>query len=423
MKRMFYLVLAALAIVTACQKEISENAPSVSFASAIPVTVDGTATLTLAVENYTGTEAVTVPVEFGGEAVLGEDYEVSAEAFVIGGASPVTTITVTPLVYGTDKSVTATILPPDGFVAGRYASTAFSLSDQLGRFSFTSNTAAMTSSVTISARIYDDNDNVLRLQNGDEIEVSVNTEKSTAVEGVNFEFADGKKAVVFSPEEQMGYITLNIVGEVNDEANTIVLDFVTSNSKYGAGQYTEVTITIIGPLWNDLNGTWKINELLTTKETMTETWYIEDPAQLNGFPEFNEDDMFTVDIASEKFIPSFQSDFKNFFIGESKIAAAGEYSLRVGMYGETAELQLFDLNNVNRDFSAATAGEPGESAYVGMRFITEEETGEQLLDLYLIDYHSTDFLTIFEEYYCYNEERPVLTMSGCYIQATFKKVE
>lgn len=422
MKRMFYFVLAALAIVTACQKEPTENAPSVSFASAIPVTVDGTATLTLAVENYTGVEAVTVPVEFGGEAVLGEDYEVSAEAFVIGGASPVTTITVTPLVYGTDKSVTATILPPDGFVAGRYASTAFSLSGQLGRFSFVKAVATMTSSVTVSANIYDDNDNRLKLQNGDEIAVSVDAEKSTAVEGVNFEFADDKKAVVFPAESNTGSVTLNLIGDVDENANKIYLVFAPT-TKYGEGQYIEVEITIIGSAWDKLNGTWKIHELVIGKDYMMDDmmwgqmgWPDSD---FEGIPTYNENDQFTIDLVSSTFVPAFQSEFKNYFIGESNIEAGDEYTLKGS---ESIDLQLLWLDNTNRNFSAISQSEDKESA-IGVRMIEDEETGDPLLDLYLIDYRATDFFTDFEEFYMYNDEKPMATMSGTYFNATFKQVE
>lgn len=422
MKRMFYLVLAALAIVTACQKEATENAPSVSFASAIPVTVDGTATLTLAVENYTGAEAVTVPVEFGGEAVLGEDYEVSAEAFVIGGASPVTTITVTPLVYGTDKSVTAKILPPDGFVAGRYASTAFSLSDQLGRFSFTSNTAAMTSSVTISARIYDDNDNVLRLQNGDEIEVAVNTEKSTAVEGVNFEFADDKKAVVFPAESNTGSVTLNFIGEVDENANKIYLVF-TPTTKYGEGQYIEVEITIIGSAWDKLDGTWKIKEFITDKEYMMNDsgmYYSEE--DMEGYPEFNENDAVTFDLENGIFSPAFQSAFKNYFIGDSVMVPGDELEMPLEnvFNPEKAVLLLIDLDNVNRYF---TAGETSADThgYIGVRFITDEETQEELLDFYVLDYNPKSFFSNYD--WMFGTDKPTAASPGMFLRVTFAKAE
>lgn len=415
-------MLAVAAAVTACTKEGSSSLPSVSFASAIPVTADGAATFTVSVENYTGTDAVTVPVEFSGDAQKDVDYTVSAEAFVIGGASPVTTITVTPLVYGSDKKVTVTIVPPAGFAAGKYVSSTFTLSDRLGRFTFINSTATMTSKVTVSANIYDDSDNRLTLQNGDEIPVTVNTEQSTAVEGVNFKFADDKKAVVFPAGSNTGTVTLEFMGDaVDEEANTIVLDFVSSNGKYGSGQYVEVTITIIGPIWNSLDGKWQINELITTKDYMTETWWIDDPTQLDGFPVFNENDMFVINTSTDTFTPMFESEFKNYFIGESHMTAEEEYSLRTGM-SESAELQLFNLDNTNRNFSA-TSESSDKNSYIGLRLITDDETNEQLLDMYLIDCHPTDFLTIFDEYFCYNDNRPVLTMTGCFIQATFKKVE
>ena len=124
-------------------------------------------------------------------------------------------------------------------------------------------------------------------------------------------------------------------------------------------------------------------------------------------------------MVSSTFVPAFQSEFKNYFIGESNIEAGDEYTLKGS---ESIDLQLLWLDNTNRNFSAISQSEDKESA-IGVRMIEDEETGDPLLDLYLIDYRATDFFTDFEEFYMYNDEKPMATMSGTYFNATFKQVE
>ena len=99
MKKCFAIAVAALTVFAACTKEGGVKTPSVSFETALPLTVDGASVLSIKVSDYSGSEAVTVPVTLAGDAEKDKDYTVSAEAFVIGGSEPVTSITVTPVVY------------------------------------------------------------------------------------------------------------------------------------------------------------------------------------------------------------------------------------------------------------------------------------------------------------------------------------
>lgn len=416
-----FTMLAAAFLLAACQEE--QKLPAVSFETAIPTTVDGASVLSIMVKDYTGTDAVTFPVTFSGTAEKDVDYTASAEAFIFGGASPVTTIKVTPINYDAQKTVTASINLPAGFQAGTYQTTTFSLSEKIGYCSFVGKTAIMTTTAKIPVGIYDGNGNPLKLQDGDEIPVSVNTAKSTAKEGVNFNFADGVKAAVISPASSQGYITLEFAGTVDTDADLIVLNLNPSN-KYGAGNNLEIEVSIIGSQWEKLGGTWKINELVTTKEGIIAEWYC-DESSLEGYPVFNSEDSFTIDTETGTLVPDFKSEFKNYFIGESGFSVGEELpDLKLYNNLKALNLQMFNLDNVNRDFSAATQSDD-RTAIAGIRMITDD-SGNELLDLYIIDYQSTAFMV--EEWNdpswsMYNDDKPKATMSGMYINATFKKAE
>ena len=106
MKKVLFAILAAMTVLfVSCDPDEAVR-PTVSFETAVPIMSDGVATIRILVQNYSG-EAVTVPVTFGGTAVEGTDYTVSAEAFVIGGTDPVTEIVITPLTYDSSKTISA----------------------------------------------------------------------------------------------------------------------------------------------------------------------------------------------------------------------------------------------------------------------------------------------------------------------------
>lgn len=426
MKRIVFALFACVVLANACQKEGTSDSPTVSFAFSVPTNVDGKSVLTLSVENYTGTDAITIPIEFSGDAVKDVDFTVEPEAFVIGGTSPVTTVTITPIDYTSEKSVTASIQAPEGFVAGRYMQSTFSLSGQVARCSFSTRSASLASVVTISVNLIDMlGENEYVLQDGDEIDVTVNTDESTAVENTHFRF-QGEKKVVFSPATSSGTVTLEYISPVDAEHNKIVLELDPS-SKYALGTNPEVAITIIGSEWEMIDGTWQIHELATNKEFM-QTWWGIPETDLNGYPTFNPEDKFTVDMDNNMFIPAFQSEFKNYFIGTSNITVNVGEQLTLRTMTDLMTpfvIQLFWLDNVNRNFSANTVSDDKVGA-IGVRFVEDEESGEQLLELQIVDYRATDFLKTFEDYGFYLNEKPVAAnpdATDMQIRATFKKVE
>lgn len=137
--------------------------------------------------------------------------------------------------------------------------------------------------------------------------------------------------------------------------------------------------------------------------------------EFTEIPAATEADTFTFDTEKNVLATSLQSDLKNFF-GETcnRVPADKECSVR-DISDRTIEYQLLliDPDNCNRDFSA-TSTSADKNAYIGIRLGKEQDTNEDILELYLLDYQSTSFLAFLTAYYRYNDTRPVVTTSGVY---------
>ena len=430
MKKCFAIAVAALTVFAACTKEGGVKTPSVSFETALPLTVDGASVLSIKVSDYSGSEAVTVPVTFAGDAEKDKDYTVSAEAFVIGGSEPVTSITVTPVVYGSKKSVTASLGVPEGFTAGSYVSCTFPLSDAVARCSFATKKATLGDRVAIEVNLIDNADKPYSVQNATTIAVEVDTEKSTAVEGTDFRFKDENKAVVFDAMSSTGKVEIEYI-ETEDNAGKLVVLKLVPDSKFELGQYAEVSVDLIGSYLTKLNGTWKINELKTTAESLEASMYYTTYNSKTfeecyaGFPEFNANDSFSFDFETGLFIPAFESTFKNYYIGESTFSLGDEIELPMDNNWPPTMMasKIVILDNVNRYFSDSEFSEDKEG-YVAFSFSTDEN-GSELLYMMTIDFESHTFLKD-ELPYMYPDPlvKPYLRFyTDTFLIATFKKAE
>ena len=429
MKKCFAIALAALTVFAACTKEGGVKTPTVSFETAQPLTIDGAATLSLKVSDYTGTEAVTVPVKFAGDAVKGDDYSVSAEAFVIGGSEPVTTITVTPVVYGSKKSVSASLEIPEGFAAGSYTSCSFTLSDALARCSFATSSTTLVSTLSIEVNLIGNDDKAYSVQDVEEIAVEVDTEKSTAVEGTDFRFKEDKKAVVFDAMKSTGKVEIEYIETAENAGKTVVLKLAPSN-KYEIGQYGTVTVKLLGSFLGKLGGTWVMNEIVTDADALDElgywSMYYDNPSMYEGLPQFNAEDKITFDVENLNIIPEFKSEYKNYFYAESPFILGEMYKElhTANDRDSVVDCQILIFSNINRYFSSTEFSEDKEG-YVGFRFSTDENNNE-ILNMYVIDFESKTFLAnelADPEMGWYNATKPTCTMTGTFLIANFKRAE
>ena len=422
MKKSLFMIFAAMTalFMVSCEPEDTVEVPTVSFAVQ-PVNVDGVFTLTLMASGYNGTEPVTVPLDFSGSAVEFEDYRLSAEAFVIGGAEPVNTITVTTLTTVPDKELTISLTAPEGFVLGKIPSVTLSLTPVKIYLSFETNAVSAPEAATVVLNTYDGQGTLKRVGQAMTFEVEVNTEKSTAELGTHFVFDSDEpegniQKVVVDANDLEGALTINLV-KYEEGHNTVVLNIKeTENSPIG--EYGEVAITFSGSLWTKLGGEWVINELVTDREYF-EGQYYDMCSKYDLLPQFNANDKITFDLETGTFTPAFESSFKDYFIGESSVKQGDYYDA----YGTIdPAVLLVELDNVNRFFSPAETSED-KVAYIGARFITDAETGDELLDFYVLDYESHTFCPEWLDpmYGMYMPDKPTAGM--VYLEMTFKRAE
>lgn len=401
-----------------CEPDDAVEIPTVSFAVQ-PVNSDGVFTLTLLTTGYNGTGPVTVPVTFSGNAEQGTDYSVSDEAFVIGGATPVTTITLTTLTTAEDMSVTATLSAPDGFQLGQLSSVTMALSPVRVYASFSTNQMTAMESSTVTIQTYDSNGAMKRMDRDLTIEFEVDEERSTAVLGTNFEFASGTQSVVVGQSELDASFVINLL-QYDEEHNTVVLRIKEGDNLY-LGTNARIEITFAGPIYRKLDGTWVINELVTDQQYFIDQYFADFYTGIDKIPVFNENDRMTFDLEANIFTPAFESSFKDYFIGVSNIEEGAYYNKETSGNMFNGEVLLVELDNVNRYFSSTEVSED-KVGYVGVNFVTDDETGEELLDFYVLDFVSRSFFPELEtEGGWYLSTKPSSPL--VYLNMTFKRAE
>lgn len=398
-------------MITSCSND--DDGTSVSFENATYNLTTGSVSVKLIVSNPPAT-ATDLPVTFGGTAVQGEDYTVSATKYVIGGSSQVLSIDVMAKNnYSSAKTITMSV----NGVASASTTINLGVRDKM-LYSFTQKAYVLGAETDVEFEILNSKTGE-RLIADNDISVTIAAgSKSTAVEGTNYEFKS-KTAVIQKGKSSCTFKLKSLKAE--DGKNTIVLTpQVTEAQGFVAGRFPSATVSMIGSYASDLMGTWVMDSFVTDKTYMNSLWGLGE-AELNGLPEFNANDTFTFSGDGSDGLTlttSLQSEWKNYFQASSSFTIDKEYTLHTNV-AQKATLQLLRLSNVNRYFSSKEVSSDKE-ALLGVRNI-KNEAGETLLDVYVVDYYSKSFFPSFISYEMYDANKPVAYMSGVYLNFILKK--
>lgn len=438
MKKLLFVLAAVATLFASCNPEAEVKTPSVSFQTAEPAVDGDEATFTVVVSNYTGTDPLTIPVLVETEAVEGTDYTISAKEFVWGGENPVTTITVTTLELGTGHNVKLTLQNPEGIVPGKFMFSEVMLADKDVNVSFETS-LIMTEAEYVPVKVVVTNaKGEFEVEEYTEFTVSVNTEKSTALLGTHFEFDEeemgfGNLAFVMEGESE-GLLYIKIL-EVEEGKDKIVLR-LDEPEGYGFGNYFEVEIRLASN-WEKLAGKWEINEIISTAEFIESQMEWTSPDWLNctfeeayaDLPVYNAADALEIVITDENtgvLKPSFQSNLKNYFIGETTMVKGEVHEVYLdGGYviPVITNTRIAICDNINRYFHATEMSEDKEG-WVALGLKYDADLGTDILEMYIIDHTSKSFLAkvLTDMAYMYEDEKPVADMPGMWIGATFKRV-
>lgn len=416
MKRYILSLLTAAVAFISCSDELALT-PAVSFFSETPEITDDTAVFRLATAFITDSTERVFPVTFGGSAELGVDYKTSGEAFVLGGDSPVDSIVVTTLKFGTDKDVTMTIELPAGVDGGRYMTSGFTIQDHPAYLTFDSDFGILTDSTTVSFSVTDKAGKKKALPYDIEISIIADTEKSTAAEGTDFSFADSTHFTIKSGETK-GALKIARPDSSLTEGRNAVFFRISHDERYGEGAFTEKEYQLMDAKWNDLDGSWRIVEVVTDSTFMAGYW----GDTYSGFdmlPKSNGFDIMTFDMNDGVFKTFLASHLKYYFLDDSYLRS-GPFVELTDIYGLSATIQSFLISNTNRYFSKDELSEDKES-YIGIRFLEGPESLSDTLDLFIFDHTSRSFMPELETEGKYAPEKPVAASPGLYLNARFTK--
>ena len=417
MKKIITILFMAAALLTACQEESLLN-PAASLFTSTPELTDTTAIFRLAVANIkAGDKAITFPVRFEGTAERGVDYSVSADAFVFGGDSPVDSIVVTTLNLGTDKTLSLTVSLPEGFEAGKYLTSEYRLHDKFAYVSFSRGYAMTADSTDLGFQLTGKNGKVKTFSKPVKIHMIVDKEKSTAEEGVDFEFSDSSYFTIREGQTS-GTLEIKSLKSVVEPGRDKIVMNLSFEDDFGAGQIHEMEIDLLDGTWSRLDGTWRADSLVTDASYMEEYWK-DAASDYSLVPEFDSEDNITVDLKNCSLDPRFSSSFRYYFTDLALMRKGGIVDLELPD-GSTAPIQTFLIDNTNRFFSRSEKSDDKES-YIGLRLISGETEDKPLLDMYVLDHTSKSFMPELEAAGKYSPEKPVAASPGLYLNLVFSK--
>ena len=262
MKKIMSILACVAVVLSACQKE---ETPSLSFETATYVMGADDAVTVKAVVSAAPAADLAVAFTTSGSAVLGTDYELSAESIIIKAGETAGEVVVSPKNnLGADLNITLTLTLPSGYQAGNFVSTNIALgSKEKVAYSFAKQESKLINEVDVTL-------NLIGLASGANFTAGGNYElpfvidaASTAVAGTDFEVKGGATAFVFEKGAKNATITLVAKKEITEGSKEVIikLDETAIAAAYGdrfsAGVIAATkAILTKGLIFSDLEGKW-----------------------------------------------------------------------------------------------------------------------------------------------------------------------
>ena len=358
-----------------------------------------------------------IPVSFGGTAQRGTDYEASADYFILTNESLIDTIVVSTRKLGTGRTVSLNLEIPEGFVAGKYQTSEFTLQDKFGYLTFETSRSFIADTTSYAIVLCDSTGRLKALSKDMPVSCSINSEKSTATEGVDFKILSTTNTIIPAGG---AYAVLDIVPlktSFEDGRDKVVLD-IHADEKFEAGFNAELEITLLRPELKELEGNWVMDSVVTDSLHFETLW----GAECTGYdllPGFSSYNMMNFSLYDAMFTPMLSQGFENYFIDMSSMSMGPEFEL-TDVNGDPKTVQLISLDHTNRYFSA-TEFSGDMVSYVGIYIYENPENQSKMVELYILDHTSKTFMPELEAGNRYAAEKPVASQPGFYFCATFAK--
>ena len=311
MKRILTIFVSVAMIMTAVSCE-PEQTPELSFGKSIYTMLADEPVIVDVVTNIAPSADLTVELAFTGEAVLDDDYSVSATSVVIPAGQVKGSFTISPLNnFEAGKRVIVSVKAlPAGYVAGKNPTATVTIdAKEKIYYSFAAATGTVADAYTVKL-------NLTGAVSGADWVATADMEIPYAITpalGSALTVADD--AFVVKKGENVATLVVN-AGEIEGDPQKFVftVDADKAGERYMAGANVSTELTVCGAMkLSNLVGTWEFAETLDLEEL--ELWFMEMEDDPELLPTHNEGFKFTISEEDGVYTltPSAEGDWAKYF--------------------------------------------------------------------------------------------------------------
>lgn len=391
----------------ACQDDDKgEMGPQLAFSQLI-YTLDAENPLEVEVQ-VTEPVPVNTSVRFNvrGAAVRGEEYELSADEFVIPAGESKATIAVIPKNnYDAGKTIKLELFPIEGYVLGEFNFTLIDVQTK-GQLicSFAEENYVLPGEIAIRMNVQDATTGKYFSANTDTRIPFIIGENSTAIEHVHYEFIDNPdKEFVIPAKRSYGTIKIRFL-KWEEGKTTLFLLVPEGSNRFLPGDVDQTEVYVKGMTTPDrLEGKWVFKEITSIEYLRENNWW-GGPDEVEHLPVNNlATDMLEFVNGGTQLKVHATGDMAHYF-RDCNVKFLHEKQLYLYEFAGVGQpplvtVSMFELSQTNVSFSATN--EKLRAAQVGFRLLEDNET----LEVTVLDYEPTDFLyDTYEANVAYAEE-------------------
>ena len=386
-------LLLSMCFVACNDDDSEEKGPQLAFSKLI-YTLDAENPLEVEIQVSEPVQANTsVKFKVRGVAVQGEEYELSADEFVIPAGESTASITVTPKNnFEGGKTIKLELSPVEGYVLGEYN---FTLIEVLTKgqliCAFAEENYVLPGELEVRMNAKDANTGKYFSASTDTKVPFIVGKHSTAIEHVHYEFVDNPdKMFVIPAKKSYGTIKIKFL-KWEEGKTTLFLLVPDGNDRVLPGDVDQTEIYIKGMTTPDrLVGKWAFKEVTSIEYLRENNWYggLDEVAHLpeNNLPT---DILEFVDGGAKLKVHATGDMAKYFrdcdvkFLREQQL-----YLYELAGIGRPPMVtaSMLELSQANVNFSGTN--EKLRAVQVGFRLLDDKET----LEVTVLDYEPTDFL-------------------------------
>ena len=386
-------LLLSMCFVACNDDDSEEKGPQLAF-SKLLYTLDAENPLEVEIQVSEPVQANTsVKFNVRGAAVQGEEYELSADEFVIPAGERTASITVTPKNnFEGGKTIKLELSPVEGYVLGEYN---FTLIEVLTKgqliCAFAEENYVLPGELEVRMNAKDANTGKYFSASTDTKVPFIVGKHSTAIEHVHYEFVDNPdKMFVIPAKKSYGTIKIKFL-KWEEGKTTLFLLVPDGNDRVLPGDVDQTEIYIKGMTTPDrLVGKWAFKEVTSIEYLRENNWYggLDEVAHLpeNNLPT---DILEFVDGGAKLKVHATGDMAKYFrdcdvkFLREQQL-----YLYELAGIGRPPMVtaSMLELSQANVNFSGTN--EKLRAVQVGFRLLDDKET----LEVTVLDYEPTDFL-------------------------------